>query len=104
MIGCTKFLDFKKQTDQLISTRRPGLVIIKKRKENRTRRIVDFAVPAVSWVKIQEIKKIDKYLKRQWNMKGMVMQIVMNASGTITKGFVMKLEDIEIDEWSRTSL
>ena len=38
------FCEFQIQTDQLISARRPDIVIIKKKK--RTFRIVDFAVPA----------------------------------------------------------
>ena len=45
--------DFEKQTDHLISARRPDLVIINKKK--RACRIVDFAVP--------EKEKRDKYLK-----------------------------------------
>ena len=44
---------FEIQTDHLISTRRPDLVIINKKKE-RTYRLIDFAVPADHRVKIKE--------------------------------------------------
>ena len=59
---------FEIQTDPLILTRRPDLVIIKKTLKKRTCRIVDFAVPANHRVKQKEIKKKkrkkkgDKYL------------------------------------------
>ena len=46
--------DFKKQTDHLISTRRPDLMIVNKKKENRTSRIVDFTVPEDNSVKFKE--------------------------------------------------
>ena len=44
------FWDFEIQTDPLIPTRRPDLVMIKK----RSCWLVDFAVPADNWVKIKE--------------------------------------------------
>ena len=50
--------DFEIQTDQLISAKRPDLVIINKKK--RTCRIVDFAVPADHRLKLQESEKKDK--------------------------------------------
>ena len=52
--------DFKIQMDHLIPTRRPDLKIINKKK--RTRKIVDFAVPADNRVKLKECEKKDKYL------------------------------------------
>ena len=55
--------DFDLQTDHLISTRRPDLIIIKKK--NRTYRIIYFAVPADHRVKLKEIEKKDKYLVRE---------------------------------------
>ena len=38
--------DFDIHTDHLISTRRPDLILINKKKKVRTCKIVDFAVPA----------------------------------------------------------
>ena len=48
------------------------------------------------------IKIIIKYLdlarklKKQWNMKVMVIPIVIGALGTVTKRWVHRLEDLEI--------
>ena len=53
--------DFEIQTNRVISTGRPNLVIVKKKKK-RTCRIVDFAVPADPWVKLKESEKRDEYL------------------------------------------
>ena len=52
--------DFNIQTDHLILTRKPDLIIINKNK--RTCKIVDFAVPADHRIKLKECKKKDKYL------------------------------------------
>ena len=49
--------DFDIHTDHLISTSRPDLIIIKKKK----REIVDFAVPADHRIKLKESEKEDKY-------------------------------------------
>ena len=47
-------LEFMIQTDHLISTRRPDLIIINNNNKNRTYRIMDFAVPADDRVKMKE--------------------------------------------------
>ena len=52
--------DFDTNTDHRISARRPGLIIINKKK--RTCKIVDFAVPADHRIKLKECEKKDKYL------------------------------------------
>ena len=63
---------------------------------------MDFAVPADNRVKFKESEKKDKYLdlagklKKLWNMKVMVIPIVICALGTITKGWIQGLEDLEI--------
>ena len=65
---------------------------------------MDFAVPADHRVKLNEIEKSDKYqyldlareLKKQWNMKVMVMAIVNGVLVTVTKGLVKGMEDMEI--------
>ena len=86
--------------DQHISARRPDLVIIINKK--RTCRIADFAVRADHIVKVKENEKKDKYLdlarelKKLWNMKVTFIPIVIGALGTITKGLVQGLEDLEI--------
>ena len=40
----------------------PDLVVINKKKPQRTSRLMNFAVPADQRVKINESEKIDKYL------------------------------------------
>ena len=92
--------DFDIQTDHLISARRPDLIIINKKK--KICKIVDFAVPADHRIKMKECEKRDKYLdlarelKKIWNMKVTVIPIVIGAFGTVTKGLLKDLEDLEI--------
>ena len=55
--------DFDKQTDHLISARRPDLIIInkkkKKKKKKKNCKIVDFAAPADLRIKLKEREKRD---------------------------------------------
>ena len=93
--------DFNIQTDRLIPARRPDLIIIKKRKK-RICKIVDFAVPADHRINLKESEKKDKYLdlarelKKLWNMKVTIVPIVIGALGTVTKGLLKGLEDLEV--------
>ena len=92
--------DFNIQTDQLIPARRPDLMIINKKKG--ICKIVDFAVPADHKINLKESEKKDKYLdlarelKKLWNMKVTIVPIVIGALGTITKGLLKGLEDLEV--------
>ena len=93
--------DFNIQTDHLIPTRRPDFIIINKKKK-RICKIVDFAVPADHRINLKESEKKDKYLdlarelKKLWNMKVTIVPIVIGALGTITKGLLKGLEDLEV--------
>ena len=86
--------------DHLISARRPDLKIINKKK--RTCKIVDFAVPADDRIKLKECEKKDKYLdlarelKKLWNMQVTIIPIVIGAFGTVTKGLLKGLENLEV--------
>ena len=92
--------DFNIQTDHIIPARRPDLMIINKKK--RICKIVDFAVPADHRIILKECAKKDKYLdltrelKKLWNMKVTIVSIVIGAFGTITKGLLKSLEDLEV--------
>ena len=92
--------DFNIQTDHLIPARRPDLIIINKRK--RICKIVDFAVSADHRINLKESEKKDKYLdlarelKKLWNMKVTIVPIVIGALGTITKGLLKGMEDLEV--------
>ena len=62
----------------------------------------DFAVPADHRINLKECEKKDKYLdlaselKKLWNMKIMIVPIVIGTFGTITKGLLKGLEDLEV--------
>ena len=93
--------DFDIQTDHLISARRPDIIIIIKKKREFFK-IVDLAVPADHIIKLKKRKKKDKYLdfarelKKLWNMKVTIIPIVIGAFGTVTKGLLKGLEDLEV--------
>ena len=78
--------DFDVHSDHLISSRRPDLLIINKKK--RICKIIDNAVPADLRIKLKECEMKDKYLdlarelKKLWNMK---VTIVISTFGTVTK-------------------
>ena len=92
--------DFDIHTDHLILARTPDRIIINKKK--RTCKIVDFAVLADHRIKLKECEKKDKYhdlareLKKLWNMLVTIIPIVIGAFGTVTKGLLKGLEDLEI--------
>ena len=96
--------DFNIQTDHLISARRPDFIIInkKKKKKKRTCKIVYFTVPADHRIKLKECENKDKYLdlarelKKLWNMQVTIIPIVIGAFGTVTKGLLKRLEDLEV--------
>ena len=62
---------------------------------------MDFAIPAEHWVKLKEGKKRNKYLdlarelKKLWNMKVSMIPFVVGALGTIPRGLIKGLEDLE---------
>ena len=88
--------DFNIQTDHLIPARRLDLIIIYKKKK-KICKIVDFAVLADHRINLNESEKKDKYLdlvrelKKLWNMKVMIVPLVIGALGTITKGLLKGL-------------
>ena len=93
--------DFDIQTDHLISARRPHLIIINKKKKENCK-FVDIAVPADHRIKLKECEKRDKYLdlagelKKLWNIKVTIIPIVTGAFGTVTKGLLKGLKDLEV--------
>ena len=70
--------------------------------KKRNCKIVDFAVPADHRIKLKECEKKDKYLdlardsKRLRNMKVTIVPIVFGTFGTITKGLLRGVEDLEV--------
>ena len=72
--------------------------------KRRICKIVDFAVLADHRINRTESEKKDKYprpsreLKKPWNVKVTIVPIVIGALGTITKGLLKGLEDLEVGE------
>ena len=64
--------------------------------------MVDFSDSTDHRVKLKVYGKKDKYLdlardlKKPWNMKVTIITTVIGALGTITKGLLKRLEDLEI--------
>ena len=65
-------------------------------------KIDDFAVPAGQRIKMKECEKKDKYfdlareLKKLRNMKVTIVPIAIGALGTVTKGLLKGLDDLEV--------
>ena len=63
---------------------------------------MDFAIPADHSVKSKENEKKDKYLdlawelKKLWNMKATLIPIIIGVFGTVIKGLIKAVEDVEI--------
>ena len=68
-----------------------------------------FAVPADHRIKLKECEKRDKYLdlarelKKLWNMKVTIIPVVIGAFGTVTKGLLKGLEDLEVSNRVETT-
>ena len=102
-----KFLwDLDLQTDRLITARWPDLIVINSKKK-RTSKIVDFVVSADHRIKLKESEKKNKYRdlawelkkkqkKKLWNIKVIIISIVICAFGTVTKELLKGLEDLDI--------
>ena len=92
--------NFDIQTDHLISTRRPDLIVINN--NNNNKKVVDFALSANHRIKLKESEKKDKFLdlarelQKLWNMKVTIIPIVIGAYGTVTKGLLKGLQYLEI--------
>ena len=70
--------------------------------KKKTWKIVDFPVPVDQRIKLKECEKNDKYLDLAWelkklcNLKVKIIPIVIVAFGTLTKGLLKGLEDLEV--------
>ena len=87
------------QTDHLIPARRPDLKISTKKENLQNCRLCCTGRPQNN---LKESVKKDKYLdlarefKKLWNMKVTIVPIVIGAFGTITKGLLKGLKDLEV--------
>ena len=71
-------------------------------KKKRICKLIDVAVLADHRIKLKEWEQKDKYLdlirelKMLWNVKVTIVPIVIGAFGTITKGLLKGLADMEV--------
>ena len=98
---CKILWDFTVQTDHIIQARRPDMIVIDK--ETNKAQVIDFAIPYDSRVDSKEMEKIEKYqdlvreLKGLWDMKVVVIPIVLGALGTTPKTLQKRMKDIGIE-------
>ena len=91
--------DFNIPTDQLISDRRPDLIITNNKK--RYFGTLSTLLSQLTTEKMKECEKKNKYfdlakgLKKLWNMKVTIIRILIGAFGTVTIGFLKELEDLD---------
>ena len=75
------------------------------KKEN----FVDFIVPAEHRIKLKESEKKNKYLdfarelKKLWNMKVIIIPIVIGVFGTVKKALLKGLDDLDVVERVETA-
>ena len=80
--------DFSFQTDHVIKARRPDLVLVDK--NERSYKIIDFAVPRDIRIEVREKGKIEKYrdlgreLQKIWNVKVKIIPLVVGSLGDIS--------------------
>ena len=92
--------DFSIQTDHVIEAPRPDLVVVDK--QERSCKIIDFAVPGDRRIEEKEKDKIEKYqglereLQKIWNVKVKVIPLVVGSLGAIPKKFGNRLKQIGI--------
>ena len=84
--------DFDIRKDHLISARRPHLIVINKKKEN----LAKFSTLLSQHEKKDKYLYLARELKKLWNMKVTIVPIVIGAFGTIKKGLLKGLEDLEV--------
>ena len=84
--------DIPVNTDRSITANRPDIIV--KDSVNSTCKLIDVTVPSDRNIALKEIEKKSKYkdleleIQRMWQMKSIVIPVVVGALGTIKKGMV----------------
>ena len=84
--------DIPVNTDRSITANRPDIIV--KDSVNSTCKLIDMTVPSDRNIALKEIEKKSKYkdleleIQRMWQMKSIVIPVVVGALGTIKKGMV----------------
>ena len=98
---CKILWGFTAQTDHFITSRRSDMICIDKK--HHEYQIIDFAIPCDTRVDDKEVEKIEKHLdlarelKKVWNMKVIVVPLVVGALGTAAKEIEKRLKTISIE-------
>ena len=84
--------DIPVNTDRSITANRPDIIV--KDSVNSTCKLIDMTVPSDRNIALKEIEKKSKYkdleleIQRMWQMKSIVIPVVVGALGTVKKGMV----------------
>jgi len=82
-------------TDREVTANRPDIII--KNKKDKTRTLIDVAIPAERNVVQKEAEKL-KYkslcieIQRMWNLKCTIIPVIIGASGIVTRSLRNNLE------------
>ena len=99
--SCKILWGFTVQTDHYITARRPDMIFIDNK--HHECQIIDFGIPYDTRVHDKEVEKIEKYLdlvrklKKVWNMKVIVVSLVVGALSTPAKELEKRLKTIGIE-------
>ena len=90
--------DMPVNTDRTITANRPDIIV--KDSVNSTCKLIDMTVPSDRNIALKEIEKKSKYkdleveIQRIWQMKTIVLPVVIGALGTVKKGMVENIEKV----------
>ena len=56
----------------------------------------DWVGKVIHWEKCKKVPRLARELKKLWNVKVTIIPIVIGAFGTVTKGLLKGLEDLEV--------
>ena len=100
------------QTDRTIPSNKPDIII--RDKEKGLCMLIDVAISGDRNVIKKEAEKILKYkdltiqIQRTWNVKTRVIQVIIGATGTISKSFRKYVSDIpgnnDVKELQKTAI
>jgi hypothetical protein len=85
-------------TDREVTANRPDIII--KNKKEKTRTLIDVAIPADRNVVQKEVEEKLKYkslcieIQRMWNLKCTIIPVVIGATGIVTRSLRKNLETV----------
>jgi len=88
-------------TDREVTANRPDIII--KNKKEKTRTLIDLAIPTVRNVGQRETEKNLKYkslcieIQRMWNLKCRIIPVIIGGTGTVTRSLRINLEAVPVN-------